>query len=713
MMTSSISHLTRRIASVGALLLLLGISTREASAQFDQKAMAVGDLHHVYTETGGQQEYWYGGGDLGVIWEGIYQRGYLRADALWIGVKNFTDEEGRTWPAKVVHVGPRVTGFGEFFPQEFQTIQRFEDPVVTVDGLESLDKAADVDEVDPSIPSDRIIRTVVNTQTGITMEKRVLGWSQEHHDDYHVQEYVLTNTGNTDEDEEVELDQPAEDVYLHFQRRYVFQDNAAIPGSGWGANVMNDIVGDGMDDYEVDFRAAYTWLGNSQNADIDPLGGPARDDSPGYIPQGDDQGQLTQAVYAGVVTLHADTGPNDQTDDPNQPSMTGHIDADDPITSGNDPFNESQMEREYTFMSEARPAENNGPHMFPHHADLVDLDGDFTTADGAPMIGKAGGWTSAWSYGPYDLAPGESVRIVMAEAVDGFTRQEQVRLGRAFKANGFDPEAPIEIDADHNGTIEPDERMGKNDWVVNAGKDSLFQTFEKAIANYESGYSIPHPPLPPKSFSVTSGVDQIELSWTKFEGANPPGGFEIYRTRNFVIGDWRDLYQYQRIATVDASTTSYVDDEVARGINYYYYIVSVGAPNTDGTAMTPTGRPLRSSRYWTQTYDPASLKRPPGETTSSFKVVPNPYNIASDPNVRWPGQQDQVGFLDVPGNCVIRIYTELGELVRTIRHDDGSGDEFWDLTTEDRQLVASGIYIAVVENLDNNDQSVKKFVIIR
>ena len=37
------------------------------------------------------------------------------------------------YPHKVVHVGPRVTGAGEFFPQEFKMTSKFEPPVVFVD----------------------------------------------------------------------------------------------------------------------------------------------------------------------------------------------------------------------------------------------------------------------------------------------------------------------------------------------------------------------------------------------------------------------------------------------------------------------------------------------------------------------------------------------------------------------------------------------------
>lgn len=730
------AQIGQQILAASALLLLtVAMGPRDATAQFNQKPMAIGDLSNIYTETGGQQEFWKSEG-LGMEWPGIWQRGFLRADALWIGLKNFEAPNGNSFDRKVVHVGPRSTGFGEMFPREFETVARFQPPEVTVNGRRTLDNTLEVDEVNPDLPSERMIRMRVNTQTGVELEKRVYAWSQDAHDSYHIQEYILTNTGNTDADEEIELpDQTAEDVYLHMQRRYVFQDKAAIPGSGWGANMMSDVVGDGMQDYEVDFHASYSWLGNSQGADLDPLGAPAWDDSPGFIPDGDDGGQLTQAAMFGVATLHADTSPTNQSHDPEQPKMTGFINSDDPITTGNDPFNESQMRQEYQYMANAGgtglpvPQDgSDGPHEFPHQADVVDEDGSFKTADGDAMLGTAGGWSLAWSYGPYTLDPGESVRIVVAEGAGGLGRTASTIIGRKWKqsANGnreqADPTTPLEYDSDGDGTIESDERLGKNEWVLTA-RDSLFQTFQRAIAHYdndalETQGSIPNPPKPPQTVDVTAGVDQVQLNWSTYDNTPKTERFEVYRGRERLMGSFEgeDPYDYERIATVDADGSgeySVTDEDAVRGVNYFYYVQAVGAENTDGAAMTPTGKPLRSSRYYSQTYDPASLKRPPGETTSSFSVVPNPFNISSDPSVRWPSRDNRIGFLDVPGNCTIRIYTEMGELVNTIRHDDGSGDEFWDLTTRDGQLIASGIYIAVVNNLDNGETSRKKFVIVR
>jgi ubiquitin-protein ligase len=77
---------------------------------------------------------------------------------------------------------------------------------------------------------------------------------------------------------------------------------------------------------------------------------------------------------------------------------------------------------------------------------------------------------------------------------------------------------------------------------------------------------------------------------------------------------------------------------------------------------------------------------------SSIRVVPNPYNIAS-PGMQYPGEPDKIMFLNIPGHCTIRIYTENGDLINQIEHENGSGDETWNSNTSSRQVVVSGIYI--------------------
>ena len=211
---------------------------------------------------------------------------------------------------------------------------------------------------------------------------------------------------------------------------------------------------------------------------------------------------------------------------------------------------------------------------------------------------------------------------------------------------------------------------------------------------------------------MQSGSDQIVLSWETFANANHTG-FEIWRTRNFYEGTVDDLWEYQLIATLGPEAREYADADVVRGISYFYYIQSVGQVNSDGTGMTPTGMVMKSSRYYTQTYDPAFLKRPPGGVMSDVRVVPNPYVLEADQNIRFPDQQDKLAFFEIPGECTIQIFSELGESIFTIEHTDGTGDEFWNLTTESNQVITSGIYFAVITDLQTGEKIIKKFVIIR
>jgi len=144
-----------------------------------------------------------------------------------------------------------------------------------------------------------------------------------------------------------------------------------------------------------------------------------------------------------------------------------------------------------------------------------------------------------------------------------------------------------------------------------------------------------------------------------------------------------------------------------------------------------------SGRYYTQTSEPAYLRRQAGETLADqvdaegniikagIRIVPNPYDIKSR-KLQYIGEDDKIMFLNIPGHCTIRIFTERGDLINQIEHEDGSGDESWNSITSARQVVVSGIYIAHFEVTQDQydpatntllykkgDTAVRKLVIIR
>ncbi len=662
-------------------------------AQYDTKWMSVGSLHNWFSAIGCEIEHGLEAvQQYGMRWPAIYRYQDMQAaKGLWIGAKDFTDQDGRYYPHKVVHVGPRVNGGTEFFPIKLEMISRFDPPEVYVDGVQSQGEAIVANNlVDPNLIADRMIVNVVNNQLGLTMTRKIFQFSQEYHDNYYIMEYTFTNTGNVNADDKIELpNNVLKDVYVFFQYRWaVCREPRYVigNGTGWGMNTMLDTRGDGtkVDPPDENFRAQYAWHGKFPPfTAYDNIGAPVWDPttSAGYIDKTDTTGRLAAAQFVGMITLHADRSAADSTDDPGQPSTTMYQSSDDPLTSNNDAYNIAKMTQEYGWMSFG--------HMSPRHADKVEPAGKFTEPTGDPALGTPGGFSACNGYGPYTLNPGESFKIVMAEAAAGLSREKCIEIGKQFKRK--------EITA-----------KVKNEWVM-TGRDSLFKTFRRILANYNSNFAIPRPPLPPRTFNVNGGGDRIALSWDLFPtGEQNLTGFEIYRA----TGKYDSSYQL--IHTAGPGERSYDDTELQRGPNYYYYLLAVGdAGANTGVGLTPPG-PLKSGRFFTQSYDPANLKRPQGKSLSEIRVVPNPFSLAADPNqLRFPGEPDKIGFFNIPGQCTIKIYTENGELVNTIEHTDNTGDAYWNCVTSYNQVIVSGIYVAVVTDSRTGESGIVKFVVVR
>ena len=123
-----------------------------------------------------------------------------------MGCVDFTDADGNFWPYKVAHVGPRVSGANEFFPVKFEMVSRFDVPYVYVDGNITYREFVEVDRVDPTMKPDRMLISVTNSVLGITMTRKIMQFSHPYHDNYIIVEFTFENTGNVDDDDEIELD---------------------------------------------------------------------------------------------------------------------------------------------------------------------------------------------------------------------------------------------------------------------------------------------------------------------------------------------------------------------------------------------------------------------------------------------------------------------------------------------------------------------------
>lgn len=665
--------------------------------QFKNVWMSVGSLHNWYSEIGSELEEagFIKTQQFGMQWPAIYRYQDMQAArGMWIGAKDFTDENGQNYPYKVCAVGPRAPAFYPVYPLKMEMTSKFLPPSVYVNGNLSFSKNVDIDKVDKNLPYDRVIENVINSQLGITITRKIFQFAQQYNDNYIVYEYTFKNTGNTDADSDIELpNNTVKDTYFWFTyRNSVNKSVRYVVGNsaGWGINTMNDARGDGVkaDPANEKFRAQFSWHGYHPGKDVtyDNIGGPIwalNATAKAYNNPADTVGRLGGTQFLGVVTLYADKSAAEKVDDPGQPSTTDYLGSDEGVLlAGANAFNKDRMALEYALMKTG--------HRAPRHADKIEPSGDFAIQKSAPNEGSGqGGFSFNNGYGPYTIRPGESIRIVMAEAANGIGRKLQLETGIKYKKKEITD-------------------VAKNR-IVLQGKDSLMLTFKRASEAFKADWKIPQPPLPPTTFEVNSGGDRIALKWS-VDGTdpNPPSAFRIYRALGEVDSNYTMIYE-----TKSASERSYDDKSVIRGFNYYYYITAVGAPVASGPG-TPAGR-LESGRYYTQTYDFANLQREAGKSISDIRIVPNPFNASADGKVRFPGvtDEDKIAFYNIPGECTIRIYTELGELIKTIEHTNGSGDEYWYQVTSSGQIIVSGVYIAVFTDKTTGKSYISKFTIIR
>ncbi len=167
-------------------------------------------------------------------------------------------------------------------------------------------------------------------------------------------------------------------------------------------------------------------------------------------------------------------------------------------------------------------------------------------------------------------------------------------------------------------------------------------------------------------------------------------------------------------------------------LNYYerrYVVTTIDFGNPDRVVKAP---PLQSGTYADTAVSPA----PPAVNFTGLSekvlVVPNPYRIDPNDLVRpeysrdywedtdrtgWNEHKRRIDFIHLPENCIIRVYTLGGDLVKTIEHPGpettSQSSASWRLISRDVQAVVSGIYLFSVEEPASGNVQVGKFVVIK
>jgi endoglucanase len=514
--------------------------------------------------------------------------------SLWIGTTNFSDPvRGITYPYKVVCAGRQNLYLNtEIIPEKLTLVGNAQHPVVTVDDASASDLAAydSVDTIDPNLKSDRMIINIFHTSIGISVTRKILSFTQQYHDNYYIYEYTFKNTGIIDSSGQQKINQTLTGVVFQWQYRKSFAGESyhngwAPTGASWGRNTINDVMGD--PNHPGNVRAVWSYYGPMSTASslANDIG----------LPKASDGSIMAGTNFSGVVVLHADKSPKDTSDDPSQPFTTKFMGCDQDAQNI-DQYDSTLMMQKYGFMSAG--------HLVLTHAEQIGKDANgWPTAAANTWGTDPGGYAAAQGFGPYTLAPGDSIRIIVAEAVAGLMKDRD--LVKTIANKWFTNSSPFILP---NGSTTTDRNIYKNSWVF-SGKDSLFQTFQRAIANYANAYRIPQPPPPPSELRVYSGSKKITLNWTASAETWPGfNGYKIYRAEGTPDATYSLLFSCDKNNIVH----TYEDRTAVHGINYYYYIQT----KDDGSTNTiEPGVPLVSGKLYTMTNTPAKNTSVGNDTT--------------------------------------------------------------------------------------------------
>ncbi len=252
----------------------------------------------------------------------------------------------------------------------------------------------------------------------------------------------------------------------------------------------------------------------------------------------------------------------------------------------------------------------------------------------------------------------------------------------------------------------------------------LYTSMARARAVYQNGLKVLPPPKPMIAYTALDNT--VRLTWSnekELESIDPGTGkssvkeYRIYKTTDPNRNVWGAPY-----ATIPRDTTkttldplAYQWQDTSETKNFFYYSYGVTVLDVDSLESGIAQLPATQSNF-----ENVVEARPVNASRTSLndiKVVPNPYIISAtwerkrlgDPQLGEPIRD--LAFTNLPGRCVISIFTLDGNLVKTIDHTNDTGTEFWDLRTFSNQLIATGVYFYHVKS--DIGERVGKFAVVR
>ncbi|MDE2826153.1 MAG: hypothetical protein OXL40_02440 [Bacteroidota bacterium] len=314
--------------------------------------------------------------------------------------------------------------------------------------------------------------------------------------------------------------------------------------------------------------------------------------------------------------------------------------------------------------------------------------------------------------GPYDIAPGDSVELIRVVALGEMDRNVS-ELGGLNATQNYLSQGLANLKANWQAALD------------------IVDGFRRT-GNWNEGISaFPPPTVGDAPFASNDdelqvdlyvdtelGTQGFELMWTAvppnyrdpITGTNDFAGYKVYRSESRIEGPWIEAADLTRTEAEGLTAGGKVTFRLPAepGIPYRHWVTSY---DLDGN----------ESGFTAYTFHALAAKPAPSNDMSEVLVIPNPFRQVS--GLSDPSEEKRISFLNIPGQCTIRIFTVAGELVRTIEHNDGFGEEAWGsamhgdyLLTRFFQNVQPGVYIYHIESHvqgHEGESSIGKFMIIK
>ena len=371
--------------------------------------------------------------------------------------------------------------------------------------------------------------------------------------------------------------------------------------------------------------------------------------------------------------------------------------------------------------------------------------------------------------GPFNLAPGESMTIVMA-TIAGYRLegiQKAARAARwAYSQNYAIPVLPplpdmkvtntltksVAVEWDKRAETDPDFAGYKIYKSSQYLKKYWLQEGMRVVDRYQENMT-PGPIPEALKKPVNPKFDAFgQVNSTVAQGSYQP---DVWGTWDLVAVVPKASLAGYPLAQTAGYNYRYEDKDVVLGFSYWYYVAAY-KENTAAPYVGPDGETTTriethstnrngSSGLWQLTYPFAYLNANFGKISptdaaasaaglknigavqvvysalaaqgvvSDVKVRPNPYKKAALHDNRSNVYDHKLLFYNLPPVCKITITDVAGQVIDVINFsssDANKGSTFWDMFSKDGLECASGVYLYIVES-PTGDKKIGQFAILR